>query len=261
MLDSLYRDVKSYCKAGIAQRNDLLKVQLQQDELQTNMLRLQNGIELTSRALCQHIGVASSPGLVPLTLPLVPKELSVTTGAQNMVTNRIEYSLLTKNVEAEKLQQKITKGECLPQLAFSVSGSVTDMMKQTAPNAMAYLTLSIPISDWWGGSHKIKQQQMKIEKARTELEDNTELLKLQISQAENELKETFFQIKVAGRSVEEAHENLRMTQDNYRARTISITDLLEAQAMYHNTKDKLIDAQCNYQIKATKYQQSMGLYK
>jgi hypothetical protein len=33
---------------------------------------------------------------------------------------------------------------------------------------------------------------MKVEKARVDLEDNTELLRLQITQVENELKETFF---------------------------------------------------------------------
>lgn len=102
---------------------------------------------------------------------------------------------------------------------------------------------------------------MKVEKARTELEDNTELLRLQITQTENELKETFFQIKVAGRSVDEARENLKITQDNYRARTISISDLLEAQTMYRDVNDKLTDAKCNYQIKMSNYLQAVGLYK
>jgi outer membrane protein TolC len=236
-------------------------VQLQQDEWQTNMMKLQNGIELTARALCQHIGIAYYQGLIPGTAPKVPEELPFNPASQSMVTNRIEYSLLNKNVEAQKLQQKIAVGECLPQLALSVSGSVTDMMKQITPNAMVYVTLTIPISDWWGGSHKIKQQQMKVEKARTELEDNTELLRLQITQTENELKETFFQIKVAGRSVDEARENLKITQDNYRARTISISDLLEAQTMYRNVNDKLTDAKCNYQIKMSNYLQAVGLYK
>jgi len=261
MLDTLYRDVNSYCKAGIVQRNDLLKVQLQQDELQTNMLKLKNGISLTSRALCQHVGITLCPELIPVTAPLVPLVLPLNQASQNMVTNRIEYSLLKKNVEAENLQQKIAVGECLPQLALSASGSVTDMMGKTTPNAMVYLTLSIPISDWWGGSHKIKQQRMKVEKARVDLEDNTELLRLQITQVENELKETFFQITVAGRSVDEARENLKMTKDNYRARTISISDLLEAQTMYYNANDNLTDAKCNYQIKMARYLQVLGVYK
>ncbi len=261
MLDTLSRDVKSYLRSGIVQRNDLLKVLLKQDEWQTNQMKLQNGIDLTARALFQQIGIAPEHNLIPSSVPDVPAELPLQKGSQSMVVNRVEYDLFHKNVEAEKLQQKITTGEYLPQLALSGSGSFTDMMGKNSLNAMAYVTLSIPISDWWGGSHKIRQQRMKVEKAKTELEENTEQLRLQISQTENELKESFFQTSVATRSVEEARENLKITQDNYRVRTVSISDLLEAQALYCSACDNLTDARCNYQIKAAKYLQSVGLYR
>jgi len=102
---------------------------------------------------------------------------------------------------------------------------------------------------------------MKIEKAKTELHENTEELKLQITQAGNDLKETWFQIQIAGKSVEQAHENLKVTTDNYRARTISISDLLEAQVMSQNANDNLTDAKCVYQIKMAKYLQATGNYK
>ena len=261
MLDTLYRDVNNYNKAGLVQRNDLLKVQLQQNELQSNMLKLQNGIELTKRALCQHIGIAYDSTLVIDTQPLIPQSLNLHSDAQNQVTNRVEYSLLNQTIEAEELKRKMTLGEYLPQLAITGSGSVTDMMGETTHNALAFVTLSVPISDWWGGSHKLKQQRMKIEKAKTELHENTEELKLQITQAGNDLKETWFQIQIAGKSVEQAHENLKVTTDNYRARTISISDLLEAQVMSQNANDNLTDAKCVYQIKMAKYLQATGNYK
>ncbi len=261
MVDTLYRDVNNYTLAGLAQRNDLLKVQLKQNELQSTMLKLQNGIELTKQALCQHIGIAYDSALVVDTQPLIPQALAMRPDAQNMVTNRVEYSLLNKAVEAEELQKKITRGAYLPQLAIVGSGSVTDMMGETSHNALAALTLSIPISDWWGGSHKIKQQDLKIEKARNQLKENTEQMKLQITQVGNELKENWFQVKIAGKSVEQARENLKVTDDNYHARTISISDLLEAQAMAQSANDNLTDAKCNYQLAIAKYLQATGNYK
>lgn len=261
MLDTLYRDVNNFNKAGLVQRNDLLKVQLKQNEVQTNMLKLKNGIELTKRALCQHIGIAYDSTLVIESQPLIPQSLTFQPDAQNQATKRVEYSLLSKAVKAEELKQKMTLGEYLPQLAITGSGSVTDMMKETTHNAMALVTLSVPISDWWGGSHKLKQQRMKIEKAKTELQENTEQMKLQITQAGNDLKETWFQIQIACKSVEQARENLKVTEDNYRSRTISISDLLEAQAMSQGANDNLTDAKCAYQIKMAKYSQATGNYK
>lgn len=261
MLDTLYRDVSNYNHAGIIQRNDLLKVQLKQNELKTNMLKLRNGITLTTRALCQHIGIVYDSALIINTQPLIPKSLTILPDAQNMATNRIEYSLLNKAIKAEELQQKITRGEYLPQLAITGSSSLTNMMGQTSQNTMAFVTLSIPISDWWGGSHKIKQHRIKIEKAKTELNENTELLQLQIVQADNEVKETYFQIQVAEKSVEQASENLKVTDDNYHAKAICISDLLEAQSILQNANDNLTNAKCNYQIKMARYLQATGNYK
>jgi outer membrane protein TolC len=64
MLDSLYRDVSNYTRAGMAQQNDVLKVQMKQNELKTNLLKLKNGINLTRRALCQYIGLPHDSLLV-----------------------------------------------------------------------------------------------------------------------------------------------------------------------------------------------------
>jgi len=261
MLDTLNRDVSNLKRAGIVQRNDLLKVELKQNELKTNILKLKNGITLTTRALCQHIGIDYDSALVANTQPLIPQSLEIHPDAQGMVSNRMEYTLLNKAVEAEMLQQKITRGEYLPQLAITGSGSITSMMGENSRGVIGLVSLNIPISDWWGGSHKIKQQGLKIEKAKSELNENTELLKLQIAQADNEMKETFYQVQLAAKSVEQARENLKVTDDSYRARTISISDLLEAQAILQSANDNLTDAQCTYQIKKAKYLQATGNYK
>jgi outer membrane protein TolC len=99
---------------------------------------------------------------------------------------------------------------------------------------------------------------MKIEKAKTERDENTEQLKLQIVQADNELKETWFQVQVAGKSMEQARENLKVTDDNYRAGAVNISDLLEAQAIFEDANNNLTDAKCNFQIKTAKYLQATG---
>jgi multidrug efflux pump subunit AcrB/outer membrane protein TolC len=261
MLDTLYRDVSNYNKAGIVQRNDLLKVQLKQNELQINVMKLHNGIILTTRALCQHIGISYTTTLLfdsPVTtLPALPDRED----AQKLVSNRVEYDMLKKGVEAEELQKKMLWGEVMPQLAVSGVGFTYDAMNKTNSNALAFVTLSVPISDWWGGSHKIRQQQMKVDKAKNSLAENSELLSLQIEQAVNEVDENYFQIHVAETSIDQAQENLKVTTDNYKAGTIGLSDLLEAQAIFQNANDNLIDAKCNYLIKTAKYLQATGKYK
>lgn len=261
LLDTLNRDVTNYNKAGLVQKNDLLKVQLKQNELQSNRLKLVNGISLTKRALCQHIGIAFDSTLVLNDQPVVSTSDSNPVSTNEAVTSRPEYQMLDKATEAEELQLKMTRGELMPQLALGAMAAYVDIANSGITQKFAFASLSIPISDWWGGSHKIKQQKLVIEKAKNKLSETSELLALQIEQVSNELNENFDQVQLAKKSVEQARENLKVTDDNYRSGNISISDLLEAQALFQSSKDNLTNSQCNYQISKSKYMQTIGKYE
>jgi multidrug efflux pump subunit AcrB/outer membrane protein TolC len=260
MLDSLYRDVNNYIKAGMVQKNDLLKVQLKQNELRINLFKLQNGIELTKRSLCQQIGIDYDTLLV-FKDSTVTSENAITLSDPDMaVKNRAEYLMLNKATEAQELQKKMTMGEYLPQLALVGTGYAYDAMDKTSSNTMVMLSLSIPMSDWWGGSHKLKKQRLEIEKAKSSLDENAELMSLQIIQAEKDVKEAQYQINVSQQSVEQAKENLKVSRDNYKAGMIGISDLLEAQAIYQQSLDSLNESQCQHKIKIAHYKLVTGHY-
>ena len=261
LLDTLSRDVANFTEAGLSQKNDLLKVQLKQNELQSNRLKLVNGISLTKRALCQHIGIVFDSTMVLTDQPIVSSLYSNLVSANEAVANRPEYQMLNKATEAEELQLKMTKGELMPQLALGAIAAYVDIANSGTTQKLGFASLSIPISDWWGGSHKIKQQKLMIEKAINKLSETSELLALQIAQAENEVSESYSQVQLAQKSVEQAQENLRITNDNYRSGNISISDLLEAQALFQSSEDNLINMQCNYEIVRSKYLQAIGKYE
>ena len=94
-----------------------------------------------------------------------------------------------------------------------------------------------------------------------QLSEKTELMSLQIRQMTDELSVNDFQISVSQKSVDQAQENLTVSQNNYQAGVIGISDLLEAQAVYQQAKDNLTEANCNYQITAAKYLVVTGNYK
>lgn len=258
LLDSLYRDVNNYSNAGLAQKNDVLKVQLKQNELKTNLLKLKNGVNLTKRALCQHIGLVYDSLLVFTAPPDTQYAALVFQDPDQLVKNRSEYLLLNKAVEVKQVQKKLAAGEYLPQLSVVGAGFTYDIMNKTTNNALGMINLSIPITDWWEGSHKIRRQQIEIEQAESSLQENTELLVLQMRQAANEVEETRFQVVVSQLSVEQSIENLRISLDNYKAGVIGISDLLEAQAVAQQARDNLTDAHCQFRIKLAKYKLMTG---
>jgi multidrug efflux pump subunit AcrB/outer membrane protein TolC len=261
LLDTLCHDVNVSLKAGLIHRSDLLKVQLKQNELQMNRMKLTNGIALGKRALCQHIGLAYDTTLTLSSFPddeVLPGNQKSSTDA---VTDRNEYKILEKAIRAEELQKKMIQGEFLPQVSVGAMGWYLDAMNSTHNNALAFASVTIPITDWWGGSHKIKENRAKVESARYKLAETIELLALQITQVRNVMDENFFQISIAQKSVEQARENLKVTSDNYKAGITGMSDLLEAQSAYQSVLNDLIEAKCNYQIAKAKYLQAVNSYK
>ncbi len=262
LLDNLNRDVSNTYEAGLTQKTDLLKVQLKQNELEGNRLKLINGITLSKKALCQHIGIQYDSMLVLSdTIAGIenPKKLYV--NPDEAVKNRNEYKILEMAVQAEELQKKIVTGENLPQLAIGVAGVYTDLMDKTNQIGVAFATLSVPISDWWSGSHKIRQSSSKVENANYRLNETSELLALQITQVQNELNQNFFNIGNAEKSLAQARENLKVTRDNYDAGVTGMSDLLEAQSVYQGALDRLTEAKCNYQISRARYMQAINNYR
>ena len=123
---------------------------------------------------------------------------------------------------------------------------------------MVFATISVPISDWWGGSHTIKRRKIEYQKAIDEQQDKAELLQIRMKNACNNVIEAHQQLVITHHSIKQAEENLRLNRDYYRAGTSKMSDLLEAQLLYQQSLDKQTDAYANYQIRLLEYRQSIG---
>ncbi|UTW62436.1 TolC family protein [bacterium SCSIO 12741] len=262
LLVSLEKQVNDAYKAGLILKNDLLKVQLKQSELKSNKNRLLNGKKLATMLFCQTIGMTYDSTLVlaeDLQELEAPQSHFALTDAA--VANRIEYDLLQKSVDAEQLQKKMARGENLPQVAVGMSGfyydGITENFEGTS-NGLVFATLSIPISDWWGGSHKVKEHKIKEQIAINNFSDTERSLKLQIEKGWIDLVQAYEMVGLMEATQVQADENLRVTQDSYRQGVVTISDLLEAQALQIETSDKLIEAKAQYKLAITAYLQYTG---
>ena len=260
LLDTLHQNVSISVIAGMITRNDLLKVQLQQNELQMNLSKLTNGIELAQMAFCQYTGIEYQAGVSfndQLVIDKNPEEYFV--NHQEVLRNREEYLLLQKSTEAEQYKTKLQRGEFLPQAAVGVGAMHFDIMDDSGSNvAMAYGTISIPISGWWEGKHKMKERKLRETQNTNMVRNTNEQLLLQMQQGYNNLNEAFTQLKLSETSVEQARENLRLNQNNYEAGMINVSDMLEAQAQLQESLDAHTEAQTQYRIAKMHYLKITG---
>ena len=122
-----------------------------------------------------------------------------------------------------------------------------------------FATVSIPISDWWSGSHAVKRKDIEYQRALDERQDKAELLQIRIQKAWNDVAEAQQQLLITQRSIEQAKENLRLNRDYYKAGTSKMSDLLEAQLLYQQSLDHRTDAYADYQNKLLDYRQATGM--
>ena len=257
LLQEIHKDVDVAVRAGVAMRNDLLQVQLRQNDIQSQKLKLQNGISLVKMLLSQYCGIKNESWNVEcgrlneISSAAVPPS----TFNENVLP---EYQLLQKQVEATKLQRKMEVGKNLPSLGIGAGYNYHNLLDNDHTFGMVFATVSVPISDWWGGSHAIKRKKIQQQKAEEQLEDNSQLLKIRMQKAWNDVQESYQQLGIARQSIEQAEENLRLNRNYYKAGTCRMSDLLEAQLLYQQSCDKHTDAYADYQNKLLEYRQATG---
>ena len=259
LLADIYKDVDVAVRAGVVMRNDLLQVQLRQNDVESQKLKLQNGIGIVRLLLAQYCGLHNEQFTVERVVlgedisPQVIKQ-----DCDQALLGTAEYRLLNKQVEATKLQRKMEIGKNLPTVGVGAGYNYHNLLDNNHSFAMVFATVSVPISDWWGGSHAIKRKKIALQQAEEQLADNSELLKIRMQNAWNNVEESYQQLQIAQRSIEQAQENLRLNRNYYKAGTSKMSDLLEAQLLYQQSQDRCTDAFADYQKKLLEYRQAIG---
>jgi outer membrane protein TolC len=131
-----------------------------------------------------------------------------------------------------------------------------NLMDKDHPFGVAFVSGSVPLSGWWGGSHDIRRRKAEENIAKGDLTDNAELLVIRMQHLWDEVSDAYRQILIAHNSIEQSAENLRLNQDYYRAGMSTMSDLLDAQMLYQQSRDKLVDTYSKFQLKKLEYRQA-----
>ena len=257
LLGDIYKDVDVAVRAGLVMRNDLLQVQLRRNDIESQRVKLQNGISIVRLLLAQYCGLENTDFTLETDTETLPPMIQQQNYSEVLLSTP-EYQLLGKQVEAAKLQKNLAVGKQLPTVAVGAGYNYHNLLDNNRTFGMIFATVSVPISDWWGGSHAIKRTKIEYQKAIDEQRDKAELLKIRMQNAYNNVVEARQQLDIAQRSIEQSEENLRLHRDYYRAGTCKMSDLLEAQLLYQQSCDKHTDAYADLQNKILEYKQSTG---
>ena len=264
MLDTLSRQVKAAVDAGIVTRNDLLKVDLKRNSYRADLVDLDNGIDLMKMLLAQQMGLGTAAKAdvdetVPESVPEYPLSLRVNTS--EALGQTADHRLLVKNVEAKELEKKMETGSHLPQVGVGAGWFYHDVFDQNHNFGGVMVTVSVPISGWWGGSHAIKRKSLELANARTELENLSQKLEIEMADKWDNLTAAHRKMAIAAEAIEQSKENLRLNQAYYDAGMSTITDLLDAQTLNRQALDDYTAAYGVFKLSEAQYLNATGRFK
>ena len=269
-MDSLISMVSLSVGVEMATNNDLLRIKTKRSEVEYNLEKANNGVELCRMALSAALGLDLSTQFetddADLSIPdnLQPIEPSI-------LSSRPEYRLLEQNIKAKELDIRQARSKMLPTLAlvgqYSKYGwaylkgeqqgySYKTEISGTSPVLMA--SLSVPI--WhWGKEYKgVKKAKLELANAQLDMKKNTRLLSIENQEAIQNVQNSFHMIASARQGLTEAEDNLRMMQLRYENSMSTLTDLLDTFSQWQQAKSNYIEAQTRYKIYETQYLKVTG---
>ena len=257
LLEKICSDAKAAVDAGIKNRNDLLQVELRKNETQSAVIDIQNNIAICKMLLAQYIGTDMNSFDVQTAVSTElrsPEHLYVNHNERLETT--IEYQLLSKAVDASKLEKRLNTGQFLPTVALQGGYLYNDFMGPSQNSFVGMLNVSIPIS--WKAPFSVRKYKLRHQNAVTEFNNGSEQLMIRMQKAQIDLSNAYQQALIALNSIEQSEENLRLNEQYYKAGTSGMSDLLEAQQLYQQSRDKYAEAYSKYEISKTEYLQATG---
>lgn len=269
-MDSLVSQVNLSVGVEMATNSDLLRIQAKRSEVEYNLIKAKNGMELCRMALCAALGLDLS-----MQFDTDEKDIRIPDKLQTAETTDInvrpEYQLLVQNIKAKELEIRNARAGMLPTLAlvaqYSRYGwaymkgeqqgySYKTEISGTSPVLMA--SLSVPLWHWGKEIKKVKKAKFDLENAQLDMKKNRRLLNIENEQARQNLQDSYRMIASARLGLNQAEDNLHNLRLRYENSMSTLTDLLDAYSQWQQARSNHIEAQTQYKIYETEYLRITG---
>lgn len=259
-LDELQKNVKSAERHGIKTHNDVLKVQVKRNECLLSVRKAENALRLATMNLCHLIGYPlHSVVMVSDELPEVPP-----IEEWGEIADRPEYAILQNKVAISAQQIKVNRAELLPQVGLTAGYNylhgfkINDHNLFDKGNASIMVNVTIPLFHFGERHHKVKAAQEALKKNELEREDLFEQMRLELASTANNLEEAALEQEIAVQSLAQAEENRRVSQSQYKAGVETLSDHLEANALWQSAHEAAIHARYQHYIAYLSYIKAAG---
>jgi len=258
---------ENFYKVGLSPLNDLLQSQVQLANAKQQLTIAQNNLEI---ARAQFNTVLRRPVNMPV---LLVDELDYSSFQESLDSsldmaqkNRLEIQVADLDIEVAEKQVKLTEKDYFPSVnltgTYARTGDDWDAHGGEGISDSAGWNVQATASwDFWqwgrtGYGRREKLARLSQSKYRkTEVLDN---INLEVKQSYLRTKEAEQNIVTIEKAVEQAKENLRITEEQYKEQVATQTDVLVAQTLLTQTMTNYFSAMYDFKIAHAVLMRALG---
>ncbi len=262
-----HRDVsQNYFEVGMIPKNDLLHAEVELANGKQSLVRAQNAVEL---AKARFNIILKQKIFTPLEVvdiltyhPLNQSFEECLTVAQQ---NRPELKISALKAKQAGMLVRVAQSDYLPTLSvvgnYSRYGDNPSVAGSDFKDAESWYVMGVASWNFWEwGKTKFRVDASRAKEnqaldAQRELNDQ---IALEIKYASLILEEAEKQITVSQKVIEQAEENFRISEERYKERVATSTEVLDAQTLLTKAKSEYANALGDYNINYAKLQRAMG---
>ncbi|HWV72135.1 MAG TPA: TolC family protein [Pseudosphingobacterium sp.] len=217
---------------GLIPRNDLLKAQLQESNLELALLTAENNEKITNFNFDLMLGLDENTKLTldSTGLNSRPEVKSLVEWESLALSKRADFQALAQRQDAAHKGVQIAKGAYYPSLGLSAG-----YVGINVPNALTVTNalnvgagLSYNLAALYKAGAKVKQAKAQEEQLAWNHEQLSDGIRSQIHKSYQDYNQSLKKIQVYMKAVEQANENYRITKNKYDNSLATTTDLLDA---------------------------------
>lgn len=260
-------DLENMFKAGLATSNDLLKTKLQLSNLELSRIDIDNGLQTTRMVLNNLIGFPVYNN-TEIESKLNYNETQMQTREEllkNAFMERNDLKAMELRIKAGESAVQIAKSGWYPQLFFGGNYLMANPNSRIMPTRNEFigtwdmgLTLSMDIWNWRTYSHQTHQAEAQLEQTKFALDQIKDGISLEVAQNEMAIRKLKEKIEHLNRTIEQAEENFRVTNEKFKSGIVINSELLDAETALLVSKINYTTALAEYQIALAKLEKSLG---
>ena len=226
------KDLANLEKNGLLPRNDLLKAQLQESNVELALLDARNNLELANVNMDLMLGLPENTSLVPDTSVINGKFAVGTLDdyVQSAIKNRKDIEALGLRKQAADVGVKAIKGEMFPSVALTGGYIAADVpgFLSIANAANVGVGVKYDIGSLWKNKAKVQEAEAKSKQLVATQELVNDNVRLQVNKAYLNWISSQKKIEVYAKAIEQSDENFRIVGNKYTNGLATVTDVLEA---------------------------------